>query len=348
MTIRAVRELPVDVEPVVEDVVDRMVLRLGYGPRFERGGRRPLVLMTQRRRLDHFLLERAAEAGAEVRDGTRVRGIDLDGDGATVSFDGGSARGVVVVGADGANGVTAREAGIDTGYVQGVAYEGNVPHSVLGDRSYRGCALIELGIIPGGYGWIFPKGDHVNVGVGGWEREGPNLRDHLRRLCLEHGIAADAVEALRGHRLPLRRPGSHPVRGRVVLVGDAAGLVDPLTGDGMYEALVSSRLAADAILDLLGGRAPNLDAYAPALSRAIAPQASASWGAKIALDRFPRTFFTLARAPFVWRVVESLMRGDVSHPGAAKGFGRAPLKLVERLARAAGDPGRPYRLEAAT
>jgi hypothetical protein len=54
----------------------------------------------------------------------------------------------------------------------------------------------------------------------------------------------------------------------------------------------------------------------------------------------------MARAPLVWRVVESLMRGDVSHPGAARGLGRAPLKLVDRLARVAGDPARSYRLEA--
>src|SRR5690242_6353528 len=51
LTIRAVRELPVDVEPVVEQVIDRMAVRLNYGSHFQRGGRRPLVLMTQRRRL---------------------------------------------------------------------------------------------------------------------------------------------------------------------------------------------------------------------------------------------------------------------------------------------------------
>jgi geranylgeranyl reductase family protein len=348
LTIRAVRELPVDVTPVVEDVVDRMVLRLRYGPRFERGGRQPLVLMTQRRRLDHFLVAAAADAGAEVRDGVRVRGLEPDDRGVTASFDGGNARAAVVVGADGANGITARAAGIDTSYVQGVAYEGNVSLDAAGGEGHRGRALIELGIVPGGYGWIFPKGDHVNVGVGGWEAEGPHLRDHLRRLCREHRISPGDVADLRGHRLPLRRAGARPASGRTLLVGDAAGLVDPLTGDGMYEAFVSSRLAAEAIVGFLAGDTGALDGYPHALARAVGPQASASWGAKIALDRFPRTFFSLARAPFVWRVVESLMRGDVPHPGAARGLGRAPLKLVERLARAAGDPGRAYRLEALT
>jgi geranylgeranyl reductase family protein len=346
LTLRAVRELPVDPEPVVEHVVDRMAIRLNYGSRFERGGRRPLVLMTQRRRLDHFLAEQAAEAGADFRDGVKVRSIDQDDQGATVDLDGSPVHAQVLVGADGANGIIARAVGIETGYVQGVAFEGNVPYGGDEAQRYRGKALIELGIVPGGYGWLFPKGDHANVGVGGWESEGPKLREHFSRLCCEYGIAEDRVQALRGHRLPLRRAGAHPVLQRTLLVGDAAGLVDPLTGDGMYEAFASARLASDAILDLLGGRAQSLDPYVERLKAALVPGASAAWGAKIALDRFPRTFFTLARAPLVWRVVESLMRGDVSHPGAARGFGRAPLKLVERLARAAGDPGRAYRLEA--
>ena len=347
LTIRAVRELPVDVAPIVEDVVDRMELRLRYGSRFERGGSRPLVLMTQRRRLDNFLAQEAAAAGADFRDGVRAREIESDAGGVTVAFDGGRAAAAVLIGADGANGVAARSVGIDTAYVHGVAYEGNVTYRDNEARRFAGRALIELGIVPGGYGWLFPKGDHANVGVGGWESEGPRLRDHLQRLCGAYGIPYARVEDLRGHRLPLRRAGANPVRGRTLLVGDAAGLVDPLTGDGMYEAFVSSRLASEAILDLLGGRAETLDRYAHALREAIAPQASASWGAKIALDRFPRTFFAVARAPYVWRVVESLVRGDVSHPGVAKGFGRAPLRLVDRLAKAAGDPGRPFRVEAA-
>ena len=108
-----------------------------------------------------------------------------------------------------------------------------------------------------------------------------------------HIEAADQLEniapELRGHRLPLRRPGSRASRGRALLVGDAAGLVDPLSGDGMYEAFVSARLASAAVLDLLVGRAVSLDEYTTRLAAEIGPLASASWGAKVALDRYPRT-----------------------------------------------------------
>ena len=182
-------------------------------------------------------------------------GTDADR-GLSLQFDGREIRPEVIVGADGANGTTVRALGLGGPVTHGVAFEGNAAF----DERYRGLAVIELGTIPGGYGWVFPKGDHVNVGVGGWEAEGPRLRQHLAELCRRHGIDGDALESVRGHRLPLRRSGFVAARGRAILVGDAAGLVDPLTGDGMYEAFVSARLASAAALDVLAGRAETVDA----------------------------------------------------------------------------------------
>ena len=96
--------------------------------------------------------------------------------------------------------------------------------------------MLELGIVPGGYGWVFPKGDHANIGLGGWEDEAPGLREQLRGLCEAHGLAAGDLEEVRGYRLPLRAPDSTLARGRAAVIGDAAGLVDPVSGDGMFEA----------------------------------------------------------------------------------------------------------------
>ena len=346
LTMRAIRELPVSVEPVVEHVVDRMAFRLRYGRSFERGGGRPLILMTQRRRLDHYLAEQAATAGADFRDGVRVSGFEARDDGVRVEVDGAPVEAEVLIGADGANGLTARSLGLGGEPTLGVAFEGNVPYRAADAERYRGLALIELGTVPGGYGWVFPKGDHVNVGVGGWEHVGPTLRERLRELCRRHAIDPDAVENLRGHRLPLRRPGSALARGRAVLVGDAAGLVDPISGDGMYEAFVSSRLAAETALELLAGRVETLEPYAQKVSRRLGAMAAASWDAKIAFDRFPRLTFALAGAPLVWGVVERIVCGELSHPGDARGPARAPLRAIEALARAVGAPGSGYRLEA--
>jgi flavin-dependent dehydrogenase len=112
-----------------------------------------------------------------------------------------------------------------------------------------------------------------------------------------------------------------------LLVGDAAGLVDPLSGDGIYEAFVSARLAADAIL------ATRLDDYAQSLSAALDRHASASWTAKRAADRFPQACFWAARSPGVFDAVAGLLRGDLRHPNEARGLARPPLRALSRLAR---------------
>jgi geranylgeranyl reductase family protein len=327
VTIRALNELPFAIDPVVEGVVDRFELRLRHRRSFSRRAPAPLALMTQRRLLDAYLVEQAVAAGAEFRDGVRVSRV------AQGEVGGDSAR--VVIGADGANGVTARSLGLATDREHGVALEGNLANDVVDSERYARRLVLEFGTVPGGYGWVFPKGDHVNLGVGGWEDEGPRLREHLARLCAVHGVDPAALTEVRGHRLPLRRPGSALAEGRVALVGDAAGLVDPLSGDGMYEAFLSANLAARHALELLAGERESFEGYAAELEERLAPLVRASWGAKLALDRFPRLTFTVARAPFLWDLVVRLMRGEVAAPREATGPVRIPLRILKRIARAA-------------
>jgi len=334
LTTRAVRQLPFPVEPVVEDRITRAQCRLRYGPVMERESRQVLCLMTQRRRLDEFLVHGAADAGVEFRDGVRVV-VESD---TQVRVDGQPVQVDALIGADGANGITARTLGLGGSIVNGVALEGNLPYEHLPEGDWRGRLVLELATVPGGYGWIFPKADHVNVGVGGWGEEGPRLREHLRVLCDHHGIEDRRLSEIRGHRLPMRRPRTLLALGRALLVGDAAGALDPVSGDGIYEALVTARLAAEHTLALLEGRAESLEPYERAVRRELDPLAAAGWGAKIALDRFPRAVFTVMRLPVTWRVLERLLVGDVAHPGEATGGGRRALKVIEGLGRLAGRP----------
>jgi geranylgeranyl reductase family protein len=337
LTMRAVRKLPFSVEPVVEDRTTRVRLGLDFTRRVERHMDEPLVLMTQRKRLDAFLVEQAANAGAEFRDGVKVTDLELGEDRVWAQVDGSHVTATHALLADGANGISARAVGLDGGREHGVALEANVPYGVVAEEDYRGLLCLELANVPGGYGWVFPKGDHVNVGVGGWEREGPRLREHLARFCREYGIPESSLEDVRGYRLPLVKPGARLAKGRMALLGDAAGLVDPLSGDGMYEAFMSAKLATEAVL------AGDLGSYERDLRRALSSQLSAAWGAKVALDRFPRLTYAVVRTPFLWNAIVSLIGGDVPSPSSMRGLRRASMKAVEAIARAAGNPGKPYR-----
>ncbi len=330
LTLRAVRQCPVDPSPVVEERVDALELRFRYGDAVVHHTAEPLIWMTQRRRLDAFLLDAARERGAEVLEGTTVR----VGSGNEVVLDGGErVRAGAVVGADGANGLTAKAVELGGAIVHGLAYEGDVPYGTLSRERYARRAVVEFAGIPGGYGWVFPKGDHANVGVGAWQTEGPRIREHLARMCEAHGLDPEALENLRGHRLPMRRPGMRIAGERALLVGDAAGLLDPVSGDGMYECFVSSKLASAAILDLIGGRSPTLAPYAGAVDEALAPLHRASWKLKKAIDRWPRLTWRIARTKLLWVSIQRILEGDLAGPSEQRGVARVPLRVLDMLGR---------------
>ena len=324
LTLRAVRELPFDVDPVVEDRIQALELGFRYERRWSGHAARPLILMTQRRRLDAFLAERAEEAGAEFRQRVKVTAVDSDGN---VVAGGERLRADVIIGADGANGITTRaRAAIE----YGVGLEGNLGYEHVPRDRFRGRAVVELGVVPGGYAWVFPKGDHVNVGVGGWESEAPRLRRRLREACDGYCLDADALADVRGHRLPMRGATLVPVRGRVALVGDAAALVDPLSGDGMYEAFVSGRLASEAALDLLAGRTDSLEPYAARFVATFAPLETLSRRAKLGFERFPRLAYTIAKTPPAWRLFQAVVRGERTAV-EKNGLRSAPLRVLATL-----------------
>jgi geranylgeranyl reductase family protein len=321
VTGRAARQLPFSIDPVVVDVVDRMECGLRYRKHVTRHARAPIAYMTERRRLDHFLVQKAAEAGAEVREGETVDARELD------------AR--IVIGADGCNGSSAKQLELAERVVHGVALEANYPY----EERYAGAIVLEIAVIRGGYGWIFAKGDHLNIGVGGNGEEAPKLRAELRKMCEAYGIDPDAARDTRGYRLPMRLPRTRLARGTTAVIGDAAGLVDPFSGDGMYEAFLSAKLVTNAALDVLAGRAENLDAYQAAVERRIVPLTRAGWGAKSAFERFPRATYALARLPVTFRALEKLLQGDLTEPAAARGVERAAIRTIYRLSRIAAEGG---------
>jgi geranylgeranyl reductase family protein len=317
VTGRAARLLPFSIEPVVEDVADRLECGLRYRRRFTRRARGPLAYMTQRRHLDHFLLRKAEEAGAEVREGETADARELD------------AR--IVIGADGCNGSSAKQLGLADGVVHGVALEANFPH----EARFSGAMVLEIAVIRGGYGWVFAKGDHINVGVGGNGEEGPRLRRELRRMCEAYGIDPDTASETRGYRLPMRPTGTRLARGTTAVIGDAAGLVDPLSGDGMYEAFLSARLVSEAALDVLAGRAETLEPYQAAVEHRITPLTRAGWQAKRAFEHFPGVTYALARLPVTFRALEKMLQGDLPDPASARGVELAAIRAIYAVSRAA-------------
>ena len=193
---------------------------------------------------------------------------------------------------------------------------------------------VELGDIPGGYGWVFPKGDHANVGVGGWQSEGPRIREHLAARLRGARPRPAALESLRGHRLPLRRPGTR-IAGERALARRRRRRADR-PGLGRRHVRVLRLVAARGRRDPRPARRARLDARAlrgggRRRARAAPPGlVEAEAGARPLAARL----VAVARTPA--RLAEhraAAARASSSAPGEQRGVARVPLRALELLGR---------------
>jgi geranylgeranyl reductase family protein len=322
VTVQAARAAGLDLSPVIERTVHGCRVSFRLGQPFERSSPEPLTYMTQRCRLDEYLVERATAAGAAFHDGIALREIDLSNAAALIRANRDVYCARTIVGADGANGVVARALALSPIGDAAVALEGNVPaDGALAERWARTVAL-DFGGVPGGYGWLFPKGDHLNIGVGGWRFTGPTLRNKLSALCRHLDLDESKLFGLRGHHLPMRKPGAPITRGPALLAGDAAGLVDPLSGEGIHAAFTSGRLAADAIARYLAGETSGLAEYEAAIDRDLMSEIEVSTRLQAIFHRLPRPCVAvMRRSDRFWRVLCSMVCGETSYVALRRKLG---------------------------
>lgn len=224
--------------------------------------------MVQRPLFDNALAQRANQFGAELRDGIALRSLEPEPDGVIVRAQGiktgaeFTAKARYVIGADGANGVVAKATQLRKRKAIALAMEIEHPHQWgEGHADLRpDIAHLEYGAVKRGYAWIFPKADHLNIGAGVFRpdnqdaRRDRDLPAQLQKTILEYmdalGLKYDR-SALKFHAHPLPTwSGKEPLHeGRILLVGDAAGLINPLFGDGILHAVKSGAIAAQSIID---------------------------------------------------------------------------------------------------
>jgi geranylgeranyl reductase family protein len=247
---RAISSIPFDVSEAVEHKCYTAELNLlDAGMRFSVTRRLPVVSMTMREKFDFLLYRKAAEAGADARDGCGVEGLGRHQDTVEVKTSHGTVYGRFVVACDGALGRVARMAGWkETRKLLPVLeWEVFVPEAVC-DR-FRGRARFDFGIFPSGYAWIFPKKDHLSIGLGGRKPLLGGLRGVLGRYVTQSGIdRIDRIEK-HGYFIPISARTDGVARGRVILAGDSAGFVDPVTAEGITFAIRSGQSAGRAIVE---------------------------------------------------------------------------------------------------
>ena len=314
--VQATDLLPFALTPVVERTIYGMHFTVHHSKGFYRRSAQPLVYLTQRRHLDTFLVERALDAGVKLREGSPIREVERYSSRVVVRADGQEFEGSTLVAADGANGQTAKLAGVNVGLTLGIAYEGNVTPSGEFPQEWDDTLGLEFGDVPGGYGWVFPKGDHLNIGIGGWKYIGPSLRSRLDDLVRFYGFDPADMWGLRGHHLPIRRSNSPLVDGNLLLVGDAAGLLDPMTGEGISAAIWSGRSAATHLAAFLGEETHDLDGYRREVERELLPDLRVSRQFHDVFHLTPGFYMAVERrTSILWKLIRRISRGEQTYAG---------------------------------
>ena len=352
---RAAELLPFDIKPVVERVAFGMHLTVRQSNGFTRRSPRELTSLTQRINLDSFLLDRALDAGAVLRQRAPVREVERYPSHVVIRTADETFEGRTLVAADGANGRTAKLAGVNAALIHGIALEGNVTPRGEFPKKWKDVLGLDFGGIPGGYGWIFPKGDHLNIGLGGWKYLGPSLRQRLEKLVRFYGFDTADFWGLRGHHLPIRRRASPLMDGNLLLVGDAGGLLDPLTGEGIYAAIWSGRAAARHLAAYVSGEVTDLEGYRLEVERELVPDLSVSRRFKDLFNLTPGLYIGVERrTAILWSLICRILRGEQTYAGVMKGhrtiativdFLSDLVRVTPRLQRIAGlrDPAPPQR-----
>lgn len=209
------------------------------------------LFATQRYRFDNFLLNLAREKGAILLTNLRVKHVDVRSNSITMS-DGSTMTFGHLIGADGVKSIVARCLFGQPLDLRTIGFGLELNASLLDFARIPTVPEVHLGAVRWGYGWVFPKGSHAVIGVGGLHKKNPDLmkqfREFLKRRC-----GHVPTKQIRGHFLPYGDFRAVPGSGNVLLVGDASGLVDSLSGEGIAFAMQSGNAAALSILDCSSG-----------------------------------------------------------------------------------------------
>jgi geranylgeranyl reductase family protein len=275
------------IDRILEDDYKSVVEHTIYGIQFSYRGADPFFLdssspiayMVMRDRFDHFLVEKARRVGAEVHEDEPVTSCRQLPDGIEVTTDRGRYLAKALIGADGANSLVAQQLFPSRRSRRMATLESEIPIGPAPHYPGTGRALIDIGATPAGYAWIFPKQERLSIGVGDLRGGLASPKKIFDRFVQdEKGLAPWKVPQPIGHPLPLfsehsldkdNRESIELVSGRALLVGDAAHLVDPLFGEGIYYAIRSGQLAAESILNQVNDRRCSLANYEGAVRQEI-------------------------------------------------------------------------------
>ena len=335
LTRRAMQLLSFDLTPVIEDYARTAVVSIDNTPVYHQSFSEPIIGMVMRDRFDSLLLDRATRAGSHCMTGTRFMGVTPHADGLRIITSNDRFETKLVVGADGVNSAVARALRLRVKSRCFYAIEGEVYCRSARDlAAFKGTVHFDFGVIPQGYGWVFPKKDHLSIGVL-TSGTGPKpLKKYFNNYLAKKNLATvSRVKLLRGHLIPwgLGRKSVFSNR-HGLLVGDAAGFSDPITGEGIFHALQQGQMAAPVILNQLRHCGSGLAAYRRHMQRAYGREMFHGCGMSWFLYHCERLSHHILRhsGDLLAEQFLQIITGQATYPDLSSKLLR-PLKMIQLL-----------------
>jgi geranylgeranyl reductase family protein len=314
VTSKAAKLLDFDISEVAEDVIHEVSFAFNLGSPYLGQHSQPLIYTVMRDAFDYFLVQKAQQEGAAFMHGQKVTQIQVRADWVEISTADNIFRSRLVVGADGAYSVVARELGMGRGmeYVAGIESEIIVPEEEL--AKWKSRVQIDLGCIPGGYAWVFPKRNHLSIGAGCLASKARDLHAHYQKFLNSLSIGGYTIARSGSHLIPTCTKGRLVWQNKALLLGDAAGLADPLTGEGIYNAIQSAQLAVPVIGNSLAHNKVELEDYQEAVDEKIMSELRTARVLSKFFVRFPRLAFGMFnQSDGIWRDMCGLICGELQY-----------------------------------
>src|SRR5271157_1546117 len=216
-----------------------------------------------RQKFDNVLLQDARKAGAEIKEGTKINEVKYNADKISLEDNiGGKMTCEIVLGADGTNSIVAKQTNLNPKWPKNslclaCVHESEIGENVMNNFFPDGnLGYMHIGFDNSeGYGWIFPKKTHINVGYGALLNSSLNVRGSFNRyieFCQDQKLIpgirkADFSAAL----IPMKGPLKKTFKSRIMLLGDAAGFVNPINGEGIHYAIKSGVLASNVAINAI-------------------------------------------------------------------------------------------------
>ncbi len=288
---KAIQLLDFDYSAAIEQEIKSAVINFRGRP-VEISGEDIVGFVVNRPVFDHLLAQRASQTGARIHEEESVLSISEIDKVIEVKTNLRIYRCRALICADGVYGVSAQLWGYKARPAD-IGLEVHVFDEYAIVREHLHKLGFYFGAFPDGYAWIFPRRDDASIGLGVPLKQAQRARGLLSDFLGSLGLPRGLADRAQGHGIPLFSPLTRRpfCRGNVLLAGDAASFVDPITAEGIFYALKSGEEAARAIIKTLPSNVEASGVYIDALKQSILPELKAAWKLSIPFYVFQKATF---------------------------------------------------------